>query len=316
MEIHKASPGTMKKLFIAISGSIVAVLGTVNTAQAFQLITGETKAFGNGTISTWLQLDDNNKPSSIGVSFTEAGLSGLPMHDETGDCLQSVPALDNHTSFECELLFPQVDAALPFTHLSLNWNPHGHGPLPIFNVAHFDVHFNLLSPEERHNITGIGDDVARINKFPSPEFIPAGYFPPPGSAEARMGYHWPDATSPDFRTTPFQKAMIWGTYDGEMAFWEPLITLSYLQTKPYFTETLKQPAAYAQSGYYPTAYSIKYIQDTQEYTISLDGLTFHSGNTASVPETSSGWSTLVFGTFAAGWMVKQYGSLKRCPKNK
>lgn len=315
MEVHDLSLGTMKKLVIAISGSIFATLGTVGKAQAFQLINGQTGQFGNGTINTWLQLDDNNTPSSIGISLTQGSLDGLPMHEQAG-CLQTVPAIDNHESYECELLFPQVNANIPFTHLSINWNPHGHGPLPIFNTPHFDVHFNLLSPEKRHNITGVGDDVPRVNKFPSPEFRPAGYFPPPGSAEARMGYHWADATSPDFGTTPFQKAMIWGSYNGEMAFWEPLITLSYLLTRPNFTEALKQPAAYAKSGYYPTAYSIKYDAPRQEYTVSLDGLAFRHGTTTSVPEPSSVLGTLVFGAFAAGWRLKKYCSFKGLPKNK
>lgn len=39
---------------------------------------GENKTLGNGTAYSWVTLDREGNPSSIGVNFTESALKGLP----------------------------------------------------------------------------------------------------------------------------------------------------------------------------------------------------------------------------------------------
>ncbi len=59
-----------------------------------------------------------------------------------------------------------------------------------------------------------------------------------------------------------------------MVFYEPMVSLAHLKEhKTNATETIKLPASYETSGYYPVAYSVKYDAVRREYTVSLDGLT-------------------------------------------
>lgn len=44
-----------------------------------------------------------------------------------------------------------------------------------------------------------------------------------------MGVHYGDFTSDEFQT-PWEKAFIYGFYDGQMVFWEPMIANSFLET--------------------------------------------------------------------------------------
>ncbi|WP_292390556.1 DUF5602 domain-containing protein [Methanosarcina sp. UBA5] len=46
-----------------------------NQTETFK---GESKTLGNGTVYSWVKLDTKGNPSSIGVTFTESALKGLP----------------------------------------------------------------------------------------------------------------------------------------------------------------------------------------------------------------------------------------------
>ena len=62
--------------------------------------------------------------------------------------------------------------------------------------------------------------------------------------------------------------VIMGSYDGKMTFYEPMITLDYLITKPNITKPAPVPTKFSKAGYYPMKYSIKQVGDNIE--ISLD----------------------------------------------
>ncbi len=368
----------MKKLLMVSAGSVFMALGAVAKGQAIQMVYGDSRPLGNGTAYTWVELDDNNNPLSLGVSFNAAALTGLPSssthahdnathahdnathahdnathahdnathahdnathahdnathahdnathahdnathahdnathahdnathsHDNAthahdngmhahDPCMQSgdsctqhhdngqypleLMLLTGHPTYEYELLFPQVSSALPFTHMGLNWNDRGHAPDSVFALPHFDFHFYTISPEERHQITAVGDDEAKVYNLPSEEFIGTGYVLAPDSGEPRMGAHLIDPTQPVFNGAIFDETFLYGTYDAEVIFWEPMITRDYLLTQPNMTATIPLPAAYATSGYYPSTYSINYNQANQEYSISLGGLSYNS----------------------------------------
>jgi hypothetical protein len=262
---------------------------------------GEAQPLGNGSVRTWVTLDSERNPLDIGVSFTESALFGLPQEsDDFGEYPLKLTLLDGigNSTFEYELLFPKEAPATPFTHLSLNWNPHGHAPEGFTTVPHFDFHFNLLTPDERDAITAddLDDFLAKAYKTPPPELIAEGYGTVPNAAEPRMGVHYIDFTSPALQR-PFDHIFIYGFYDGEMTFWEPMIATSFLETKPNITEAIKQPSAYPTVGYYPNAYSVNYANG--EYSVSLNGFTFRSSTLASVPESNLTIATLAFGVFGA-----------------
>lgn len=216
---------------------------------------GQTRAVGNGTARTWITLDGAGNPATIGITLNEAALTNLPVE-----------------STEYSLEFPPQAGATPFRHTGLNWNPHGHMPVGIYNVPHFDVHFYLISEAQRFTITGTGTDSLRLYSPPAAEFLPAGYFNPPGTGEPRMGNHWLDMTAPELNGMAFTRTFIYGTYDGQVTFWEPMITTAYLATQPNETQAIKQPQRYAESGrYYPTRYTVRYDATTLEYHITMDG---------------------------------------------
>ena len=294
----------------AQTGAIFVFLGTAGTAQAAQIFHGEAKPLGNGTVRTWVELDSNSNPSDIGLVFTEAALSGLPTESDEFDEYPLKLTLQDgigHSTFEYELMLPQEASATPFTHVGLNWNPHGHAPGGILDLPHFDFHFYTISPEERYGITAVGDDLDRSYRMPPSGSIPSDYVLADMSAEPRMGVHWVDLTAPEFNGEIFTKGFVYGSYDGKVAFWEPMITRDFFLTEPDFSQAIKQPSFYAESGYYPTDYSIKYDPLSSEYTVSLNNLTFRASST-SVPEPSSIIVLLAFSVFGLGLAGK--GQLK------
>jgi len=269
---------------------------------------GEAQPLGNGFMRTWVKLNEDRTPSDIGISFTEAALFGLPEEeDDFGEYPLKLTLLDGigNSTFEYELLFPKEAEATPFTHMSLNYNPHGHAPAGITNVPHFDFHFNMLTPEERHAI--VADDLdaflEKAYKTPPAELIPEDYVAVPNAAEPRMGVHYADLTSDELSETPWKKTFIYGFYDGQMAFWEPMIANSFLETKPNTTTAIKLPASYAKSGYYPSAYSVNYGDG--EYSVSLNGLAFRSSSSTSIPEPSSTLAIFALGAFGTVSLLKQ-----------
>jgi hypothetical protein len=73
---------------------------------------------------------------------------------------------------------------------------------------------------------------------------------PQGTDMARMGAHWIDPAAPEFNKQPFGKTFIYGSYNGSLAFMEPMTAKTYLDTKPDISEPIKLPAAYQRRGYY------------------------------------------------------------------
>jgi hypothetical protein len=69
---------------------------------------------------------------------------------------------------------------------------------------------------------------------------------------------------------------VYGTYDGQVIFHEPMIAHGWLQTRPAQFDTvmpIAQPAAFQNTGHYPTNYSVRYDATKEMYTISLNDLT-------------------------------------------
>jgi hypothetical protein len=75
----------------------------------------------------------------------------------------------------------------------------------------------------------------------------------------------------------FTKTFIWGSYQGEFIFFEPMITRAYLLGNPNDEVSLTQPSTFQRSGWYPEKYKIESLQNPDKYTITLSGLTYHEG---------------------------------------
>lgn len=253
--------------FLLLVGASLAV--TASSASACPnckrgYVFGAPVAVGNGMAFTWAKLGAGpNKVESMGVTFTETAFEGLPENLDP-----KMPMRE----YTLEMP-PQVKDA-PFSHVTIDWNPKGHDPFPLYGKPHFDIHFFTISQEIQRGITATGKDLKKCQAKPHPKFIPAGYFLPQGTIVPTMGAHWIDPKSPELNGKPFSSTFLYGSYAGKTAFFEPMITRELLTSKPNFHQALPQPKAFDKTGFYPTAYSIKYNADRREVSVSLDNLTW------------------------------------------
>lgn len=216
---------------------------------------------GSNPFLTWLHTDAKGKPLSLG--FT-ASVQALTEFEKT--------ASDSNPMPEMSLPLPR-HPALPFRHLYFLWNPQGHEPPGIYDLPHYDVHFYLLSSSERNAISCMGEDEARCLKQPSQDAIPSHYGKTPAGVP-KMGWHWVDLLSPEFNGQIFTSTMIYGYYDGHMAFLEPMVTKAFLQSHPQFSAPIRQPRIYPKAGYYPTVYRVRYLPLSDSYEFSLANFVF------------------------------------------
>ena len=241
--------------------SMPEVDGLTNTPQAkahdavrINTFYGPAEPFNGGVIRTMVSMNEYGEPTQVGVKI-------------------SAKVLEDVEEMESEIItlqFPNKSDGLPFDHLDINWNMHGHEPDFLYNVPHFDAHFYMVSEEYQMGIT----DPVKAAIYPDPEYVPAGYVPPPPFLPVQlvpqMGVHWTKSTE----APPFTHTFIFGSYDGEFIFYEPMFTVEYLRNEAdgeIFP--IAQPEEYAMGGYYyPTNYSIDYDPVKKEYTIILGGM--------------------------------------------
>jgi hypothetical protein len=259
-----------RRRIIGFLGAVIAMMALAGVAGCAGFKSsmagtyeGPSKAMGEGSARAFVTLDAEGKPTVIGVRISETALSGLPAE----------PPRDAD-GWEYPLSLPKEAAMSGYNHIVIDWNPRGHIPIGVYDKPHFDFHFYLINSEKRQNITAKGEDLVRAHKAPAPEFMPEGYILPEGTEVARMGAHAIDPTAPEFNKLPFEKTFIYGFYDGQMIFLEPMMTRAFLETKPDTTDRIKQPKAYAIHAYYPTTYSVKYDPAQREYEITLGSLIY------------------------------------------
>lgn len=243
-----------------------------------RMYNGEAKALGNGNVRSFVTLDGDGQPSSIGVIFDEAALTGLPQH---GD----------HEEHMTALALPKEASKTLFNHVSVDWNPYGHEPPDIYGLPHFDFHFYMISEAERDAIVPTDAEFeVKGQRLPEAQYIPAGYISPPGNLTIpRMGTHLLDPTSPELNGETFTQTFIWGFYDGAIHFLEPMITTAFIESVKGLdgqavVTPLVQPQTVAKAGYYPTHYSVRYDAKAKAYSVALEGLTYHEAASTKAEE--------------------------------
>ena len=68
------------------------------------------------------------------------------------------------------LALPQAVEIPPYQFVTLDWTPEGHPPPDVYDVRHFDLHFYMISEEEREGIDG-----STGGQDPQAQFVPQGY---------------------------------------------------------------------------------------------------------------------------------------------
>lgn len=267
----------------------LTAVGLAGQAQAYppQNLTdwGPAKAVGNGTAQTFYVETRSGKPVAIGFELSSGALDNLPTAYSDG-----MWEYKGHTCCGHETVLDFPASALQntaFEWFGLNWNPQGHIPPGIYDVPHFDMHFYTMPYQDRFAIepglcaaappgTLISCDSFYTGLEPLPaDMEPGGGFVNVGAVEAGMGAHMIDLTGPEWNGETFTHTYIWGVYDGEITFQEPMITRDYLLQKheevctPYAA-----PQAMPEAGYYPTEYCIRYDERRDSHQISLESFEY------------------------------------------
>ncbi len=298
MPVLAPSRQTVASLLVAMG--LVALLASW-APEGPRTYTGSTAVIGKGQIQSYVVLTPSGVPAAVGVNLTEGALEQLPVHknrrsrcfDLNGDA--TIAASECLGDEERILQLPDdivARAQLPFRWISVNWNAEGHHPPPpkpgeapappIYARPHFDFHFfawdreriEAIAPGPCGEFVDCGD-FERGRKPIPPRFVPEGHVDL-GIVVPRMGNHLLDSRSPELvdPATPFTRTFIYGVFDGELIFWEPMITFDFLGRTSDACFEIRQPAAYQKAGYYPTRYCIRTHAGTKQHTVSLEGFVY------------------------------------------
>src|SRR5258708_1022472 len=213
---------------------------------------------GNGQVRSWINISNDGKPLAIGVEMTDESLLNLPA---------------DPTDFQdASYLLPLHQKALevtPFNHITINWNVHGHEPPGVYDLPHFDFHFYKISVTEQLAIPPYNVMPAGFDNLPDAGYIPAGYIHVPGGVP-QMGAHWVDVTAPEFNGGVFTHTFVYGSYNGDLTFVEPMATLTTIESGQSFDKEIRQPKKYSPSEtYYPTRYNIWMDNKHHRHYLSL-----------------------------------------------
>ena len=296
MSLAVFSPGILTSLAIFTGyGLVLSATGPAREATGLtgagthqRIVRGEVQQLGAGTVQSFVAIGPQGAPVAIGVTLSAGALDQLPQSPNTVSRCFDLDGNGRHTGHECigdeeRILDVPVgpSSGLPFRWISVNWNPAGHYNTP-YVQPHFDFHFNIVDRERIESIRpGRCGELADCDDFkratvPVPaQYLPSGYIDV-GAVVPRMGNHLLDSKSPELKDSlPFTSTFIYGAYQGELIFWEPMITHDYLRNTTDACLEIRQPGAFRQAGYYPTRYCVRQNQEG-ERTVSLEGFRYSS----------------------------------------
>lgn len=230
-----------------------------------KIFLGPATTFQHGKAWTWYETDNAEKPLRLGIAIDKVAMANLDRGGDGGH---------NH-DLSAVLKFHPKAAATPFNHVDLGWNPHGHEPEPIYGLPHFDFHYYMITPEAVAAIPPYDVDPTGHNNVPAAEYLPPTYFNP-GGGVPKMGVHWLDATSPELGGAKFGQTFIYGTFNGKVTFYEPMITEEFILNNPGFERSIPQPSKVQTSGYYPTKMRISKQNDITN--IILEGFVYRQAS--------------------------------------
>lgn len=230
---------------------------------------GPVTAVHHGKAWTWIQLGNDGNPQRLAVTLTDEALNSVPVGAGGHSGEHNHSNMDNNWI----LKFHPKAGITPFNHMGMGWNPIGHEPEPIYGKAHFDFHFYMTTPEAVAAIPPYEVDSSKFKNWPAPTYFPPTYFNA-GGGVPQMGAHWVDVTSGEFNGQPFTQTFIYGSYDGKVTFYEPMITLDFLKQNSNFERSVPQPAKVQKTGWYPT--KLRVVKHDAVTDIILDGFVFRT----------------------------------------
>lgn len=240
----------MKKLFLLTitAATLFTSCKKDRNHENGRIFKGPEVQVHNGKAWTWIQVKKNGNPERLGISVNDAALNSVPVggnHHGHGE--HDHDDMNNNWI----LKFHPKAGSIPFNHVGMGWNPIGHEPESIYGTSHFDFHFYMMTPEAVAAIPPYELDSLNFNNWPAKQYFPTAYFNA-GGGVPQMGAHWIDPTSGEFNGQPFTQTFIYGSYDGKVTFYEPMITLDFLKNNNNFARAIPQPSKVQKSGWYPT----------------------------------------------------------------
>ena len=238
----------MKKFLIA-SLALIALFSSCKKDKDNEksgIFNGPEVQVHNGKASTWIQLDKKGDPLRLAISLTDAALNSVPVgNGDEGE--------HDHGNTENNwvLKFHPKANIIPFNHVGMGWNPIGHEPEPVYGKPHFDFHFYMMTAQEVAAIPAYEMAKDKFDNAPAAAYLPPAYFNA-GGGVPQMGAHWVDPTSGEFNGQPFTQTFIYGSYDGKVNFYEPMITLEFLKNNTNYIRSIPQPARVQKTSWYPT----------------------------------------------------------------
>lgn len=247
---------------VAIAVACLVSGAVAQAADKTETFEGEAVKVGNGTARTIVRADSTGQLVSIGIAFTEQALEGLPVARKKGP-----------PDFAYPLPMPKQGPRSLIDHVVVNWEPKGHSPSKVYDVPHFDFHFYLVSRTDRMKVKFKSDAASGDpGQLPPPELLPTGYIVPPGTAVPQMGVHAVNPASAEFHGQPFTTTFIYGYYNKKLTFFEPMVSLAFLKSKPEFSAPVARPAMPPEARAYPSRYSLRYDQASKIYALELEGM--------------------------------------------
>jgi hypothetical protein len=226
-------------------------LSTRSHQHCGKIYYGRKRHFLNGTARAFVKVHRSGHTEEVGAVLSESALDDLEDHAEEEEV---TTVLD----------IPQMGSTTHLKHVYLGYNPHGHPPMNIYNVPHFDIHFYTTTSAERESITPTD---TRTTIPPPAGYLPAIYIPT--APVPQMGWHWDDPTSPQFNGGGFTSTFIYGTYNGKVTFYEPMITAAYIKSTSSKYFPIKQAAKFEKNGYYAREYGLRKNCAAHQYEIVI-----------------------------------------------
>lgn len=285
--------------FMAATAILITACGTADRPGERTL--GQSWEIGNGTVTPYGEFAADGSPSAIGIVYSAGALEGLPAAASDGHhCFDRNSNGSIEPDSEClathETVMPLPDAVtthadIPYKWVLFNWNPVGHIPPGIYDVPHFDIHFYIdtIANVFALDVGPCGPEFVRCDQFErATKPLPANYMPPDyinvDAVAPAMGNHLIDPTGPEFNGEQWKRNWIYGVYDGDITFYEEMVTLAHLKSRPNACNPVKSPPAVSKSGFYPGQSCIRYDAATDTYAVSMEGFSYRE---ASPPQTAA-----------------------------
>ena len=220
---------------------------------------GPAVQMGDGHARSWANISHDDKMLAVGIEMTGGALEGLPGDPE--DFAASTFVLPLHQ---------KTKALTAFDHIVINWNVHGHEPDHVFDITHFDFHFYKISLADQLAIPPYEIAPAMFDADPPVAYMPPLYLHIPGGVP-QMGAHWIDLLAPEVNGGVFTHTFIYGSYNGNITFLEPMATLATFESGNTVHQDFRQPQSFSPAGkYYPSRYNIWKDNSNGNHYLSLD----------------------------------------------